>query len=134
MLYPLALTLFLGAFLWNVAHREAAEVTVLRGIGAPFTEQPDGTVSNQVRIKVANRTNAARSYRLTIEGAEGARGARIVAPQNPLPVDAGAMATTSVFVLLPATAFHAGEHPVTIVVDDGAGFRARHPWKLVGPE
>jgi cytochrome c oxidase accessory protein FixG len=130
VLYPLAFVVFFAGFVWSVAHREAAEVTVLRGTGAPFTEQAGGTIANQVRIKVANRTTADHLYRIALEGVDGAQ---VVAPQNPLPVAAGAHETTSLFVMLPASAFTNGERAVTVVVDDGAGFTLRHPWKLAGP-
>src|SRR5690606_4649614 len=98
VLYPAALLLFLGAFTWTLASRADAEVTLLRGIGAPFAQGADGRVSNQVRVKVVNRSRELHDYHITVEGAPGAT---VIAPENPLRVAAGAMATTSIFVLLP---------------------------------
>lgn len=131
VLYPAALALFLGLFAYNLERREPAEVTLLRGIGAPFSEEPDGRIANQVRIKVTNRSSADREYRITTAGAEQGT---VVAPVNPLPVARGATETTSLFVLLPRDAFHDGEHHIVVRVDDGHGFSSEAPYRLVGPE
>ena len=134
VLYPAALALFLGAFVWALNDRQDAEVTVLRGIGAPFTEEADGRVANQVRVKVVNRDDDDRAYRLEVAGVSDVPGATVIAPENPLRVARGQMATTSIFVLLPATAFTAGERAVTVKVDDGHGFSTAVPYRLAGPE
>jgi len=130
VLYPLALALFVGGFAYALATRDAADVTVLRGTGEPFTRQDDGRISNQVRVKIANRTNADHDYRIEVGGAaEGT----VIAPQNPLRVAAGASEVTTVFILLPRRVFHDGEHRVTVRVSDGAGFTTDMPYRLVGP-
>jgi cytochrome c oxidase accessory protein FixG len=131
VLYPAVLALFLGAFVWALHERREAEVTLLRGIGAPFTEQPDGRVANQVRVKVVNRSGHAETYHLSLGDAPGAT---LVAPENPLRVPAGGSATTSIFVLLPSSAFVRGERPVTVRVRDGRADVGAFPFRLVGPE
>ena len=130
VLYPAALVLLLGAFGWALAGRESADVTLLRGIGAPFVREPDGRIANLVRVKVRNQTREARAYRITLD----VPGAQVVAPENPLRVGGGAMATTSLFVLLPASAFDDGERHIVVRVSDGAGFDVALPWRLAGPE
>lgn len=130
VLYPMALMLSLGAFVWTIASRADAEVTLLRGIGAPFTQTADGQVSNQVRVKVVNRSRAPQDYRIAVEGAPGVT---VIAPENPLHVEAGATATTSIFVLLPSPEFTNGERAVVVRVDDGVGFSDSIPWRLAGP-
>lgn len=131
VLYPAALVLFLGAFAYAIASRADAEVTLLRGIGAPFVQEQDGRVANQLRVKVVNRGREARRYRITLDGAPGAT---VIAPENPLPVAPGGMATTSIFVLLEPSAFTRGERAVTLRVDDDAGFQVEIPWRLAGPD
>lgn len=130
VLYPAALLLCLGAFVWAIASRADAEVTLLRGIGAPFSLAAGGEVSNQVRVKVVNRSREAHDYQITVEGAPGAT---MIAPENPLHVEAGAMVTTSIFVLLPSSEFTEGERAIVIRVDDGDGFSESIPWRLAGP-
>ncbi|MFN9098839.1 MAG: FixG Ig-like domain-containing protein, partial [Gemmatimonadaceae bacterium] len=57
----------------------------------------------------------------------------VVAPENPLKVEAGATRTTSVFVLLPARAFPTGDRMITITVTDERGYRESVPYRLLGP-
>ncbi len=57
----------------------------------------------------------------------------IVAPENPLTVDAGATRTTSVFVLLPRTGFANGERMITISVTDGRRYQESVNYRLLGP-
>lgn len=131
VLYPIAFTLFFGAFLMVLATRSPADVTLLGAIGAPFTQEQDGSVVNQVRIKVTNRTHDARSYRI---GYLDEPGARLIAPENPLRVDAGGTVTTSVFVVQAADRFADGERRVRITVSDGEGFAREFTWRLLGPD
>jgi cytochrome c oxidase accessory protein FixG len=131
VLYPIAFTLFFGGFLVALATRSAADVTLLGPIGAPFTREADGSVVNQVRFRVANRSGAAQSY--TIEYLDDA-GARLIAPENPLPVAAGETRTTSLFVVQPVDRFDDGERHVRFRVSDGAAFSRSFDWRLLGPE
>jgi cytochrome c oxidase accessory protein FixG len=130
VLYPLALAVTFGLFLWQIATRTDAEVTLLRGIGAPFTVESDGSVVNQVRIRVANRADHARSFHIDLEGAPEAK---LIAPINPLPVSSGALQTTSVFVVLPKAAFQGGERPVRFRVSEGR-FDQAYDFPLLGPQ
>jgi cytochrome c oxidase accessory protein FixG len=129
LLYPAAFALFFGGFLVALATRPRAEVTLLGAIGEPFTREPDGTVVNQVRIRVQNRSATAHRFELQLLGDSVAR---VLAPEFPLSVDGGKMASTSVFVTLPSAAFHDGEHLVRFQLS-GGGFRGVFPWRLRGP-
>lgn len=131
VLYPVALAVFLGGFIYALMNRDAADVTVLGGQGEPFTQQSDGRIANQVRVKIANRTNADHDYRIEVVGAESGS---VIVPQNPLRVATGQSAVTPLFILLPRGAFHDGEHRVTVRVSDGSGFSIDTPYRLVGPE
>jgi cytochrome c oxidase accessory protein FixG len=130
VLYPVAFALAFGTMLTLLVTKPTADVTVLRGAGAPFREEGDGTVANQVRIKVANRGDADARFRITIDGAAGGR---VIAPENPLPVAGRETRETSVFVLLPRTAFTDGAREVTVTVTDGDRFTTTVPWRLQGP-
>ncbi len=130
VLYPVALALSLGALLFAMAIKESADVTVLRGLGAPFSEEADGRIANQIRIKVTNRGSDDARYTIAIDGVTGGR---VIAPENPLLVGGGVTRETSVFVLLPRDRFVNGEHAITITVKDGARFSNVIPWRLQGP-
>jgi hypothetical protein len=77
------------------------------------------------------------SYAFTLDGLTEA-GLRpdeitIVAPENPLPVDAGATHATSLFVLIPRTGFTNGERMITISVTDGHRYQESVNYRLLGP-
>ena len=131
VLYPAALALCLGGFVFTLSTRSAADVTLLRGIGEPFTLEPDGRVANQVRVKITNRTDREHAYTIVLPGLSEAT---VIAPENPLTIGAGETRTTSVFVLLAATAFHDGERDVTFRITGDGGFADNFGYELVGPE
>lgn len=130
VLYPIAFTLFFGAFVVALATRSPADVTLLGPIGAPFTQESDGRVLNQVRIKIANRTGEEQRYAIAYLDEPGAQ---LIAPENPLRVAAGATVTTSVFVMQPADRFPDGERRVRFRIDDGGEFTREFNWRLPGP-
>lgn len=131
ILYPAALAAALGLLSYNLAVRKDAEVTILRGIGAPYSFEPNGNVVNQIRVKVRNRSEADQLYSIALRGADDAQ---LVAPSNPLGVGAGKSVTTSVFVVLPPGGFHDGERAIIFRVQDGSRFTGDFPYQLVGPE
>lgn len=134
VLYPLVLAVLLGGLAVALIRKPAADLTLLRGVGAPFTEEPDGRIANQLRIKVTNRRGDPMRYTIRLDGLEALGGAAtVVAPENPLPVEAGATRATSVFVLLPRRAFTAGERRITVRVRDDRGAEQSVPYRLLGP-
>ena len=91
----------------SLARRADSDVTLLRGLGAPFTVEADGRVANQVRVKITNRKDA----RAALHASRGRRrpGGALIAPDQSAARRRRADAETSVFVLaaarrVPATA------------------------------
>ena len=131
VLYPLAFTLFFGGFIFALSTRSPADVTLLGGLGTPFTTEANGDVVNQVRLKVANRTSTDRAYTITYVDEPGAK---LIAPENPVRVRAGATITTTVFVVQSPDRFDDGERRVRFRLTDGAAFTREYTWRLLGPE
>jgi polyferredoxin len=132
VIYPLLLILVWGALAYALAHRAPADVTVLRGLGSPFTVLPSGLVSNQIRVKIVNRD--AVEHRYLVELAERAAAVELIAPENPLAVGAGKSATAPIFVTAPREAFEEGRRAVRLRISDGAGWSTVVPYRLLGPE
>jgi hypothetical protein len=105
-------------------------VTLLRGLGAPYQVLPSGEVSNQLRIKIANRSGVDRSYSFEIVEPSGLT---MIAPENPLAVAAGDDQTTAAFVNAAASVFSSGELPIVLRVRDGVDFDRRFDYRLLGP-
>ena len=131
VLYPLALAGTFGGFLFALGTKSPADVTLLRGLGEPYVIEADGRVANQVRVKIANRSLADHRYTIELSGIEGGR---VIAPDNPLPVAAGRTEMMTMFVMLPESAFHDGEHRVTFTISDGGAYTQTFSYRLVGPE
>jgi cytochrome c oxidase accessory protein FixG len=131
VLYPAALLAAVAAFVFVLVTKEDTDVTVLRGIGAPYTFEPDGRVVNQVRIRITNRAGLARAYTIELLGADGAQ---VIAPENPLRVAPGELKTTSIFVVVPRSLFLNGTRAVELKLADGQAFVQSYPHTLVGPK
>ncbi|MFN8860533.1 MAG: cytochrome c oxidase accessory protein CcoG, partial [Gemmatimonadaceae bacterium] len=127
ILYPAVLVILLGGLVTAMLRKPPADLTVLRGLDGPFATEADGRISNQIRIKLTNRRSDPMAYTIVLDSLVRqdlrATDVTVVAPENPLTVDAGATRTTSVFVLLPARAFPTGDRMITITVTDERGYR-----------
>jgi cytochrome c oxidase accessory protein FixG len=130
VLYPIAFCIVFGAFLWQLTHKAAADITLLGPASAPFVLEPDGSVVNQLRVRVANRSGIAHVYAVEVTGAEGMS---VIAPMSPLPVLPGHTETMPLFVTLPRSAFVEGIRTVTVRITDGGNYAGAFPYRLAGP-
>jgi cytochrome c oxidase accessory protein FixG len=128
--YSAILIIMFGTLAFSLAGKSTADVTILRGLGAPFSVLPSGEVSNQIRIKIANRSDEERSY--TFELVDG-EGLTLVAPENPLMVGAGESQLTAAFITASPDAFTAGELEITLRVFDGVDYDESRTYRLLGP-
>lgn len=135
--YTLFFVGLLSALIVVGSERRGVDVTVLRGIGAPYVIQ-EGGIRNQVRIKLENRSAVDEEYRIEVlfdqDKRPGDLGAQLVIPENPMKVEAKGRRTTSLFLVTPAPAFREGKLPITvrITAENGEAFDA--PYHLIGPE
>ena len=130
IIYPAIMVLVFGLLVGVLVGKENADITILRGIGAPFAELPDGRISNQIRIKIVNRSGQPQEYHIAIAGGDGLE---LIAPQNPLPVAKGATEKTTIFVTGSKTVFTDGSLDITVQLRDGGEFEHHHPYRLLGP-
>ena len=130
VLYPVALAIVAGTFVALLATRSDTEVTLLSGLGRPYTIEADGSVMSQLRVKLVNRAGRDRAYHIALDGLPGTR---LIVPVDPHPVPAGGMATASLILLSPPSAFHDGQRTVALRVTDGARFDQRVSNVLAGP-
>jgi cytochrome c oxidase accessory protein FixG len=137
ILYPVVLGILLTGLGATMYFKKAADLTVLRGLEAPFAIEADGRVSNQIRVKITNRRSDAMAYSIVLDslnvgGIEPGE-ITVLAPENPLRVKGKETRATSVFVLLPARAFPNGDKFITINVSDERGYRESVRYRLLGP-
>lgn len=126
--YAILLAGLLTALLALGSSRPTAEITVLRGLGAPFTATSEGVV-NQLRLKVQNRTEQRRSFDVRVLDLPQAK---IVAPELPLSVAPAGSAEVSFFVVAPPATVH-GSLRVRLSVSDGHDTQIVN-YTLLGPQ
>jgi cytochrome c oxidase accessory protein FixG len=130
VVYSAVLAVMFGAFAFSLAGKSTADVTLLRGLGAPFTELPSGEISNQIRIKIANRAADDRSYHIELESTDNLQ---LIAPENPLSVASGNTEMTAAFVTATRSSFTDGEAAIVLKISDGVDFEKILPYRILGP-
>jgi cytochrome c oxidase accessory protein FixG len=128
VIYGIALVGLVSALLWVGGAQKAAEITILRGLGAPFSVSGDEVI-NQLRLKVRNRSEAPSSFGVEVSGMPQAR---LVAPELPLTVPASEQAVANFFVIVPRAALH-GSQRVELRVGSGQSWQVVS-YTLLGPE
>jgi polyferredoxin len=131
VLYPIALCISLGLFLYFLNSRAATEVTLLRGTSALYQSYDEHSVVSDVRLKFSNRNRDERRYRIELVGGGETR---LIAPLNPFPVPGGHTLTATVFVVSPRSSFTGGHRGVMFRVEDGRGFGRNYTHPLAGPQ
>lgn len=131
LIYPALIGIALVGLVLVIPNADQAHSTLLRGIGAPFTVDASGLVTNTVRIKVANRDEVAHDYTIELVDMEGAV---LIAPMNPFTVGPEATELQGVFIQLPASSVPAdGQRNFKIRLSDGMGYVEELPYTFLGP-
>ena len=133
LVYPTIILVLFASFITVLARRGTAYVSVLRGVGAPYTVLESGLISNPALIKVHNRGAEARQYELSIVGIEGAE---VVGESGDLLVDPGQIETASLRLAVPRDAFKGavnGRLDIQLRVTDHATYDRILSHRLVGP-
>jgi cytochrome c oxidase accessory protein FixG len=131
IVYPSIIALLLIAFGSVLASKQSADVTLLRGLGLPYTELKPGEITNQIRVKIKNRSGRDAAYK--IELSQGVP-AQLNAAENPIAVAAGQSRTEAVFIMLPRGEFKTGRRDITLRISDGAEFHKEVDYRLLGPQ
>lgn len=118
-------------FVLTLASKGAADVSLLRGQGLPYVII-DGAVTNEVRVKVVNRTREAAAYTVTIESPASAQFLGFDDPPT-IAVAAGASETLSLRVGAPREVFEEGGAEAVFLVTAADGFTERIAYRLLGP-
>lgn len=129
VIYAAVLVAMLCGLLLVGQSRKAAEITILRGIGAPFSRSGQNVV-NQLRLKVQNRSDKAQTFALEVLGVPGAE---VIAPELPLNVPAGEQAVASLFIVAGADRIH-GRRSVQLRVTATDEAPQLLTYSLLGPE
>jgi cytochrome c oxidase accessory protein FixG len=131
VLYPAILLVLVSVLTVALVRKQSADVILLRGLGAPFTQLAPGEITNQVRVRITNRGRADAAYRIEIAGHFPAR---ITATENPIPVAAGQSRTAALLITVAASAFRNGQLDLPLRISDGHEYCQERSYRLLGPQ
>ncbi len=128
--YLAALAIAGSLFLTFLFTRPAADVTILRGLGMPFTRRPDGDIINAVRIKLVNRRPETAEFRVDLLKPAGGH-IEFMERGGPLP--AGQTEMISAIIVTPPDVFHEGHATARLRIQSDQGFAYEVDYLLHGP-
>jgi polyferredoxin len=130
LLYPAVILGIASLLAFILLNADAADITLMRGLGQPFSMLPNSHVRNTVRVKIVNRLDHPAEFTLSVLGVDGAS----LKTESPVVrVDPGQMLTVPAEIDAPLAAFHDGRSPITVLVCGPDKFEGRRPFTLLGP-
>ena len=131
VIYPLILAIVSSTLLFLSATHADADLRVVRAKGQPFYTLPTGEISNQIRLRITNRTNEPRSY--TVESV--AEGVRVESETTVENLGPGETDSARLLVIAEPSVLvgQGGSLRVPLLVRDDAGFAATRECKFLGP-
>ncbi|GAB5518470.1 MAG: cytochrome c oxidase accessory protein CcoG [Rhodothermales bacterium] len=132
VIYSLLLVALGVIFTVALLSRSTYDINVGRAVGEPYTVLPDGRIANRLRFRVRNQTADATTFRVTIATPVGVQ----LNPVGPADValDAGEMARTEAWVMVPDDAFSNGEIDATFTLEFADGHTETATFTLLGPK
>lgn len=131
LIYPAVMLVLLSTFVVVLAGKREADVTLLRGLGTPYTEMTPGRITNRIRIKIRNRTDQDAAYQIQLINEPDAE---LTMGESPFHVSSRGTETTTAMITLPRSAFQTGHHDVTLQVSEGDTFSEQFTYRLLGPQ
>jgi len=128
IIYPVVLAVVLGLFGYNLAGRQTAEVSFLRNRNMTYRVLDSGAVSNILQVKIVNRTDAPRTYDVTVVGES-----EVMSSDLPLRLAAGQARSATLHVVLPRDRFERGRAELTVRVTDDDDFVGEYRQHVLGP-
>lgn len=131
VVYTLLMAVIATLFTVALTTREAYDINVGRSVGEPFIVLQDRRITNRVRFRVRNQTNAASSFTISITEPEAAD-LRVVGVQ-PVALAPGEMKRVEVWVLLPAEQFSGTTQDAHFQLTFSDGTVETQTFPLLGP-
>jgi cytochrome c oxidase accessory protein FixG len=134
VVYPAVLLVLVALFTVVLLNTGVADVTILRGLGQPFTVSAEhGGVMNPVRIKLVNRLDHAADFTISAEVGANAAPLQLDIDSPTVRIPAGQMMTVPAQIIAPPNAFHDGRLPAIVTISGPEKYTAKRPFMLLGP-
>jgi cytochrome c oxidase accessory protein FixG len=132
VIYPLILLIVSAAFMTLLITKETTDVLLMRDRGLPFNMLPSGEITNQLRLRVTNRTETDDTYTLSIIEPGGVR---IQEAYRTILVEAGEEESLRFPIFAPPELFKDGFAMIRVRVtnEDGSYTKELKPFKMHGP-
>lgn len=128
VLYAVLIVAIAALMAFGLSNRATLEVNVLRDRTPPYVILSDGSVRNAYTVKIVNKANRAREFRIDVEGPEGlavsAVGEEAFGNSVTLTAEGDAVRSLRLFVTLPPADYRRAEEEVSIGVEDIEGGEA----------
>lgn len=108
--YAAVITILFSVLGYFVFSRSDMDMTVLRGAGMLYQQQPGGMISNIYNAEIINKTNHDRAISITADNPD----IRIKYIQAPATVAKGGMVKTIFFVMMPEKDIHAAKTDIQL--------------------
>jgi len=129
VIYPIILLLIFAGFVSVLMTKNDSNIWIGREAGLPFYTLPTGEITNQLRTRITNRTDAPITYTISIIEPEG-----IVLGdgQDTLTVQPGEEASTKFVVIAPPQVFTTSQIHITIRITNNEGFTKDTVFEMKG--
>ncbi|MHC5115115.1 MAG: cytochrome c oxidase accessory protein CcoG [Planctomycetota bacterium] len=128
VIYPLLLAVVLTLFGVTLAGKAPADVDFLRNRSRPYVVLDSGAVATQLLVKITNRTDEPREYRIVVPEADEA-----TSPDLPLTVSGGDASTATMRLVLAPGRFDQGRAAISVEIADDNGYSATFDHHVLGP-
>ena len=127
--YTVVLACLVSCFVLFLVKRVPFEADFMRG-AVPFSQLPDGRLSNQVNLQFSNKSDSARTFSVGIPGEPEVE---VIVPGSPITVEGGSLKRVPIFLNFPKTVLHGGKRAILIRTASGGDVREQR-FMLIGPE
>jgi cytochrome c oxidase accessory protein FixG len=131
ILYPLVLAVAVAGFGYLLTHQKDFDARIYRNLGNSFSVSSDGWIDNSLRLSLTNRTDQARSYRLTIQ--QPMEGRVQLIESGEVTLAGGEIRWVPILVSAPFESFSEGNCQAVLKIEDDRGQSRILPQPLLGP-
>ncbi|EMI58370.1 cytochrome c oxidase accessory protein CcoG [Rhodopirellula sallentina] len=132
IVYPIILLAVMSGFAYAVSSKVGFDARLLRGKGAPFSINNNGSVNNSFKLRLVNRTHDDQNYTITIDQPEGVTLEVIQQELLSLPPGGNVLVPLSV-EFKPLLTRGKGNTQATMVVRDESDHSDEIDFKILGP-
>lgn len=134
VLYPTIILGLIGLFLYVLLTKSTGEAQILPRQSTPFYTLDTGEIGNQVRVRLANRTDEPSTFTLSIPPKDAARGAKLLTDINPITLKGGETLVVGCILSVPKESFSDhGLFETELQITDGREFTRKLPYRMLGP-